>query len=249
MRGVALGMIGVLVPSVVLAQTANYHIVKIEDGAVGAVSASSVWNTPEGFRAFRVAVWGSQPNAGIIRGEEFVYTIATFEMLADCSSGRSRPVSAIYFNNNLSEVARENFDEPFEEEETVAATVCTGSAGDFSADTRVYENLAQFADAAPHYLTRAALSAPQMHVSTFESSISQEDCFLRAKDATLEMSNNYGSEIWERKGWYSHFGPVAVTINCEVRGTVTVSVAKPNYAVGNLREYAERVARLMRLGT
>ena len=120
---------------------------------------------------------------------------------------------------------------------------------DYAGDTWRYLNLAVFAGAAPRYLSPAAVEAPQMHVSSFASTLSQEDCYLRARDASSEMSSDQGGGLGEREGWYVYIGPVNVKITCNVRGNVIVSVAKPNYSVGDLNAYADRVATLMGLTT
>jgi hypothetical protein len=223
--------------------------VSVEDGNVIAISETSVRNNEEGFRAFRVATWSSEVQIVEFQRQEIRYKVATGEVLVDCTGSRLRAVSATYFNANLSEVAREAFDEPFEEddESPLVEAVCARSNGGFSAVNWAYENLAQFADSAPRYVTSAALTPPELHVASFASDTTQDDCYERARRATTGMSSNFGGEVWERKGWSAYFGPVTVTILCNLQGNVVISVAKANYAVGNLQSYADEVARLMGL--
>ena len=238
---------GLLGPGSALAQTADYRVVAVEQEGVIAVSANSIRDTPEGFRAFRVAAWEAEPSVTVYQGEDVTYRITTGEVLADCGSKRFRPISAAYFNDNLSEVAREVFDEPFDgpEDSPMVTAVCSGAAGDFSADTWLYPNLASFAAAAPGYRSRAAVTAPQVYINSYRSTLTQEQCYQRAKEATLQMSSDQGGEIWERRGWYAYFGPVTLTILCTTPQSVVITAAKSNYSLGDLAGIAGRAASLM----
>jgi hypothetical protein len=92
MRRLILTVFGLLLPSASLAQTADYKVVAVdvEDGSVIAVSTLSVRDTQEGFRAFRVAAWRSEPLVIESQGEEVAHVVATGEVLG------SGPIKGIH---------------------------------------------------------------------------------------------------------------------------------------------------------
>lgn len=241
----SLALLAAAIPTTSFGQEQAYKVVYASSGTVMAIATHTIQNRPDGTISFELVGW-QKNDVRPIEGVAVVPIIEAASAEADCRRGTLRTTAFWKYDQGFLPIDRSTVPEEPEEarQNPFYSAVCEGPTGALGLDDYTHSSLADFAGAAPFYVSVAAQEPPSTFLASYTSDLSADVCHQRSEDAAIALGADRGGLT--NGGWIAQFGPVTVAVRCS-SGSVAISASKSAVSLGNLEGFVVRMAEGMGL--